>query len=184
MQGKPNACIGGTMTETIAYEDAGRMGEVEIRKYPAIHLATVQGLAEGEAFGILFQYISGNNKPRMVIPMTAPVITLEKIAMTAPVISNADAMSFVLPAEYLRDEVPVPLDPHISIQEIPPRVLAVIRFKGRASDGDVAEINGRLLQVLASENIPIVGKPFLMRYNSPFTPGFLRRNEVGIEIRQ
>ncbi|HZK30390.1 MAG TPA: heme-binding protein [Methanoregula sp.] len=172
------------MTETIAYKDSGRMGEVEIRTYPAIILATVQGLAEGEAFGILFQYISGNNKPGRAIPMTAPVITLEKIAMTAPVISNADAMSFVLPAKYPRDEVPEPLDPHISIQEISPRVLAVIRFKGRASDYDVAEVTGRLLKVLESENIPIVGKPFLMRYNSHFTPGFLRRNEVGIEIRQ
>jgi hypothetical protein len=172
------------MTETIEYEDAGRKGEVEIRKYPAIHLATVQGLSEDEAFGILFQYISGNNKPGRAIPMTAPVITPEKIAMTTPVISNADVMSFVLPAEYRRDEVPEPLDPRISIQEIPPRVLAVIRFRGRSSDDDVAEVNGRLLKVLESENIPIVGKPFLMRYNSPFTPGFLRRNEVGSEIEQ
>ena len=136
------------MTETIAYEDAGRKGEVEIRKYPAIHFATVQGLAEDEAFGILFQYISGNNTPGRAIPMTANVITPEKIAMTAPVFSNADVMSFVLPAEYRGDEVPEPLDPRISIQEIPPRVLAVIRFKGRASQDDVAEVHGRLLKVL------------------------------------
>jgi hypothetical protein len=176
--------MGETMTETIAYQDSGRKGEVEIRTYPAIHLATVQGLAEGEAFGILFQYISGNNTPGRAIPMTSPVITSKKIAMTTPVISNADAMSFVLPAEYRRDEVPEPLNSKIKIQEIPPRVLAVIRFKGRASDDDVAEVTGRLLKVLDSENIQTVGKPFLMRYNSPFTPGFLRRNEVGIEIRQ
>lgn len=172
------------MTETIAYEDAGRIGEVEIRKYPALHLATVQGLAEDEAFGMLFQYISGNNKPGRAIPMTAPVITPEKIAMTAPVFSNTDAMSFVLPAGYRRKEVPEPLDARIIIQEIPPRILAVIRFRGRASLNDVAEVHGRLLKVLESENTPIVGKPFLMRYNSPFTPGFLRRNEVGVEIRQ
>ncbi len=126
------------MTETIAYEETGRAGEVEIRKYPVIHLATVEGLEENEAFGLLFQYISGNNKPGREIPMTAPVITPEKIAMTAPVISTADAMSFVLPSGYRRDEIPEPLDPKISIQEVPPRVLAVIRFRGRASDSDVA----------------------------------------------
>ncbi len=45
------------------------------------------------------------------------------------------------------------------------------------------EIRDRLLKVLESEKIQIAGTPFLMRYNSPFTPGFLRRNEVGVEIR-
>jgi hypothetical protein len=172
------------MTETITYEETGRMGEVEFRRYPSIILATVSGADENEAFMILFRYISGNNRPGRKVPMTAPVITPEKIAMTAPVISDANAMSFVLPVPCKKEEVPEPLDTRITIQEVPPRELAVIRFRGRASERDVARARERLLRALTEGKIEIIGQPFLMRYNAPFTPGFLRRNEVGVEIRR
>ena len=172
------------MTEIITYKESGRSGEVEFRRYPSIILATVSGSTENENFWILFRYITGNNRSKKKVPMTAPVITPDKIAMTAPVISDADTMSFVLPASYQREDVPEPVDSRISIQEVPPRELAVIRFSGRASTRDVAEVRERLLTTLDAEKIPVVGRPFLMRYNAPYTPGFLRRNEVGVEIKR
>lgn len=172
------------MTETIPYEETGHMGEVEFRKYPPLLLATVTGLPEDEAFMVLFRYISGNNRPGTKVPMTAPVITPEKIAMTAPVISGTGGMSFVLPLSYSRDEVPEPADTRVSISEAPAREIAVIRFGGRASPADVAAVRERLLGALQEKGITIAGEPFLMRYNAPFTPGFLRRNEVGVEIRR
>jgi hypothetical protein len=172
------------MTDTIPYEETGRLGEVEFRRYPALLLATVQGLEENGAFMALFRYISGDNRPGKKVPMTAPVITPEKIAMTAPVISGAAGMSFVLPASYTRDDVPEPTDPGVSIGEVPPREIAVIRFRGRASPEEVAEVRERLLRILGEHGITTPGGPFLMRYNAPFTPGFLRRNEVGVEVRR
>ena len=172
------------MTETVMYEESGRRGEVEFRRYPSIILATVSGAEEDDTFMILFRYITGNNRPGRKVPMTAPVITPEKIAMTAPVISDANAMSFVMPAAYTKEDVPEPLDTRVSIQEIPPREVAVIRFRGRASDHDVAEVRERFLRTLDEAGIPVVGTPFLMRYNPPFTPGFLRRNEVGVEVKR
>ena len=170
------------MTETIRYEESGGLGEVEFRRYPSIILATVSGTNENENFWILFRYITGNNRSGKKVPMTAPVITPDKIAMTAPVISEANAMSFVLPEAYSMEEVPEPIDTRIRIQEIPPRELAVIRFSGRASASEVARVRDRLLKKLEEANITVVGTPFLMRYNAPYTPGFLRRNEVGVEI--
>jgi hypothetical protein len=172
------------MTETLTYEESGRIGEVEFRRYPPIILATVSGVNENENFWILFRYITGNNRSGKKVPMTAPVITSEKIAMTAPVISDANAMSFVLPMTYKNEEVPEPLDSRISIQGIPSRELALIRFSGRATTSDVAEVRERLLKKLEEVKVPVAGTPFLMRYNPPFTPGFMRRNEVGIEIKR
>jgi effector-binding domain-containing protein len=104
--------------------------------------------------------------------------------MTTPVISETNTMSFVLPAAYRMKEVPEPIDTRISIKEIHSRELAVIRFSGRASSSDVAQVHDRLLKKLEESNIAIVGTPFLMRYNPPYTPGFMRRNEVGVEIRR
>jgi hypothetical protein len=159
-----------TMTQTILYEVTDRIEDVEIRTYPPMKVATVSGYPDNEAFGILFGYISGKNRPS------------EKIAMTAPVISDAERMSFVMPARYAGRPPPEPLDSHIRIEEIPPRAVAVVRFKGHADDTSVNDETSHLLSTLDTHGIGTVGRAFLMRYNAPFTPGFLRRNEVGIEL--
>ncbi len=172
------------MTETTQYQETGRIGEVEIRHYPAVRVATVAGNDEGEDFGILFRYITGNNQPGKKIPMTAPVITPVEIPMTAPVISDIAGMSFVMPASFKGDNLPEPRDNRVRLREIPAREVAVIRFRGRAGSADVARVRAQLLSALADASIQTTGEPFLMRYNPPFTPGFLRRNVVAVEIRQ
>jgi effector-binding domain-containing protein len=169
------------MVEIAGYDVAGHIGEVELRDYPELKLATVTGQGDNSAFRLLFSYISGENRTRKKIPMTAPVITSEKIEMTAPVISNANSFSFVMPLKFKMEEVPEPLESRIKIERIPARRLAVIRFKGYAREKSVNEVKSRLLSTLEKSGIATVGEPFLMRYNSPWTLGFMRRNEVGIE---
>ena len=170
------------MVETPRYEVVGQMDGVEIRLYPRLILATVMGDGGGNPFRLLFRYISGENSGGSKISMTAPVLTPEKIAMTAPVISEGYSMSFVVPSKYTMETVPAPSDERIEIQEVPERRLAVVRFRGRAGERSVEEQKARLLSVLRENGVETVGEPFLMRYNAPMTPGFLRRNEVGIEI--
>jgi len=170
------------MTEEIPYRVTGQIGEIEFRAYPAIRVASVSGHPDNEAFGYLFRYISGNNRVKQKIAMTAPVITTETIPMTAPVISDAATMSFVMPEGYTRDDLPEPREPGVRIEEIPARELAVIRFSGRAGAHATGEKTSRLLTLLEEQEIPVTGTPFLMRYNSPFIPGFLRRNEVAVSV--
>lgn len=170
------------MVETPRYEVVGQMDGVEIRLYPRLILATVMGDGGGNPFRLLFQYISGENSGRSKISMTAPVLTPEKIEMTAPVISGGYSMSFVVPSKYTMETVPTPNDERIRIQEVLKRRLAVVRFRGRAGERSVEEQKARLLSTLRENGVETVGEPFLMRYNAPMTPGFLRRNEVGIEI--
>lgn len=114
--------------------------------------------------------------------MTAPVITPERMDMTAPVISGGDSMSFVVPSKYTLESVPLPNDTRVRIHELPERKLAVIRFRGWARGKSIEEQKARLISVLQRNSVETVGEPFLMRYNSPWTPGFMRRNEIGIEI--
>jgi len=160
------------MVEIAAYEVSEHIGEVELRQYPALRVATVSGLPDDGAFRILFKYISGGNR------------TKQNIAMTAPVLSDATTMAFVLPPRFSTEEVPEPRDTRVRIQEILPRTVAVIRFKGYADEESVAEVKTRLFSALKTSGSETIGEPFLMRYNAPFTPGFLRRNEVGIEVKR
>ena len=170
--------------DTIPYAVTGTSGEVEFRHYPELVLATVDTADDNAGFNLLFAYISGSNRPQEKIPMTAPVITSQKIPMTAPVVSDAASMSFVMPAGSKREDVPDPLDSRVRIVALPERDIAVIRFSGYASQEDVDAATSRLLAGLENEGIDITGQPFLMRYDSPWTPGFMRRNEVAAEIRR
>jgi hypothetical protein len=169
---------------SIPYAVTGKAGEIEFRHYPELVLATVDTAGDDAGFNLLFAYISGSNKPREKIPMTAPVITSQKIPMTAPVVSDAASMSFVMPAGTKRDETPDPLDSQVRIVTVPERDIAAIRFSGYAPLEDVNAATLRLQEGLKDEGIVTAGQPFLMRYDSPWTPGFLRRNEVAIEIRR
>jgi len=170
------------MTETVAYEVTGTIGEIEFRKYPRMVLATVKSTREDSGFNLLFGYITGKNRTRTQIPMTAPVITSEQVPMTTPVISDEQAMSFVMPAGKTEKDIPEPTDPRVLISTLPPHEIAVIRFKGYAGPDEVKAVRVRLLEGLRKAGISWTGQPYLMRYNAPWTPGFLRRNEVGIAI--
>lgn len=170
------------MVDSAQYEVEKAEDDNEIRRYPKMILATVYGHSDNDAFGILFDYITGNNKSRRKISMTVPVISSEKIAMTAPVISNERSFSFVMPASFDMDTVPDPLDARARIEEVPERRLAVVRFRGYAGAKALKMRTSRLLEFTERHGLATGGEPFLMRYNPPFTPGFLRRNEIGIEV--
>ncbi|MBT8506943.1 SOUL heme-binding protein [Methanomicrobiaceae archaeon CYW5] len=172
------------MTETVPYEITGTAGEIEFRKYPPLVLATVESPGDDSGFNLLFAYISGHNSTRDTISMTSPVITSEKIPMTAPVVSDTASMSFVMPPGKRRDEIPAPVDGRVRIVPVPEREVAVIRFRGYARRDEVAAVEVRLKEGLRKAGVHLGGEPFLMRYNPPWTPGFLRRNEVGVEIRR
>ena len=173
-----------TMTDTIPYEITGTAGEIEFRKYPVLVLATVDSSGDRSGFNLLFSYITGKNTAQNSISMTSPVITSQEIAMTAPVVSDTESMSFVMPPGKSRDDIPEPLDNRVRITTLPGREVAVIRFKGYARKKEVAAAEERLREGLKDAGIEPVGEPFLMRYNPPWTPGFLRRNEVGMEIKR
>ncbi len=168
------------MVETAKYEVVLKEDEFEVRRYERMLVVTARDAPS--KFQVLFKYITGSNRSRSKIEMTSPVITSEKIAMTSPVLSDGDTMSFVVPSEYEMDSVPEPTDPRVSIDVVLERYVATVRFKGFAWKDDVRKQKDKLLKILDEKEISLKGEPFLMQYNPPYVPGFLRRNEVGCEI--
>jgi hypothetical protein len=176
------------MVETLRYEVIRKLEKVEIRRYPKFILAKVSNY-EADSFGLLFNFISGGNRQNEKVKMTAPVVKQEvsqKIKMTAPVLSdfsNEGYMAFVMPSELSLETTPSPLDSRVKIEEVPSRVLAVLRFSGSWSETHFKEKTKELLEELANVKMKTKGSIFTMLYNPPFTPSFLRRNEVAIEIK-
>lgn len=175
------------MVETAKYEVLKKLERVEIRRYPRIVLAKV-GNYETDSFGLLFRFISGDNKAKEKVKMTAPVVSQDasqEIKMTSPVLSefsNEGYMAFVMPSEFSLETTPEPLDNRVKIEELPDRVVAVLRFSGSWSEKNFEAKTKELLDELAKAKIRTRGRVFSMLYNPPFIPGFLRRNEVAIEV--
>lgn len=156
--------------------------DYEIRRYAPFIVAEVDvrgdsGNAGNRAFRILADYIFGNNEPG------------EKMRMTAPVVSDAPrddgelfTFAFVMESRYTMDTLPSPVDPRIRIVEKPAQVVAARSYSGRWTDDNFLRHEVSLISALTIDGIAMRSEPFLARYDSPFTPWFLRRNEVLVEL--
>ena len=128
------------MVEKAKYNLIKKIGKLEIRKYSELLLASVKNDEYDSGFGLLFRYISGDNRSSKKISMTAPVITSENIPMTAPVISKKNYMAFVMPSFFNYDNIPLPTNPAVSIKIEPAKCLAVIKFSGRENSKSIEKI--------------------------------------------
>jgi len=186
---------GGAMaTEEAKYKVVLREQDFEVREYePHIVAETlVDGdfdKAGNKAFSRLFKYISGNNKSRQKIEMTAPVAQgagSEKIDMTSPVgQQEADgrwAVSFMMPASYSLETLPEPQDPEVVLRQVPARHIAAVRYSGFWSEEGYMLNRDKLEAWIKKNRFRVVGGPIWARYDPPFMPWFLRRNEILVPI--
>lgn len=177
--------------ESVPYERIGTLNSSELRRYPPTVLVETTAPNQRIAFRRLFRYISGANRDDEAISMTAPVETQagKSISMTAPVRSEASdteaetvRMAFYLPAAYTPETAPEPMESEVTLVTEPQKTVAVNRFSWYAPDWRVARRTRKLLSTLESEGVEPIGDPYLLRYNDPWTPPFMRRNEVAVEV--
>jgi hypothetical protein len=169
-------------------------GDIEIREYSSYCIAEtfIPGMdfndASNDGFRKLFRFISGNNRLNTKIEMTAPVTASrsEKIEMTAPVTSTKTPdgfmIGFVMPEGFTIETTPTPTDSTITIREVKPRTVAVIRFSGRWTSSSMDEHQKALEEWISKNHYSQVSQPVIARYDPPFMPWFLRRNEIHIEV--
>ena len=171
-------------------------GDFELRRYKP-HIVAETHL-EGDfdevgsvGFRRLYKYISGNNRPQKDIAMTAPVgqtNEAQEIAMTAPVSQDqADGhwrVTFMMPAEFTLATLPEPLDPEVKLRQAPARLMAAYRYSGTWSRTRYLEREKLLREWLEANGLREAGSPVFARYDPPFMPWFLRRNEVLIPVEK
>jgi len=180
--------------EEPSYEVVQTLDGAEVRRYAPYVVAQVQvtGTADeagNEGFTILAGYIFGKNKGSRRLEMTAPVTQAEapvKLEMTAPVTlarsPGGYVVQFVLPKDVKLATAPEPLDPRVQLREVPGGRVAVIRYSGFWSQANYDDHLARLEAALRAVNLSWKGEPILSRYNPPFMPWFLRRNEIWLNL--
>ncbi len=162
------------MTQEQPYTVIGKIGDLEIRDYPAsVHAQmTLTGSAEtvgSKAFGSLVGYISSN-----------------KIAMTSPVIQERDEdqwnVSFVMPAGMNAADLPKPTNSELVIREVPAHLAGATAWSGSWKFAEVEKHGEEMVKQLAGLGYRVIGEPRWARYDSPWKPWFMRRNEVIVPI--
>lgn len=182
--------------EQAEYRVIKKMSGYEIREYPAHIVAqtTVKGKYEealNEGFRIIAGYIFGNNFKKQGIAMTTPVTEQgtgsERISMTAPVLATAQGefhiISFGMPRSYTLETLPEPGDSRVKIAQIPAKKFAVVRFSWVRTNDRIKKEEAKLLKLLFGDNVEVLGSPIYAGYNAPWTPPWITRNEVMVEIK-
>ena len=163
--------------ESAPYKVARRDGKFEVRDYPALTLVETSAAAEGSdgGFNRLFRFISGRNEAS------------QKIAMTTPVFMSGSAtnatMAFVLPAKMTAAQAPKPADASVKVRAIEAGRFAVYRFSGGRNPKKEAAAIERLKSRLEAERPSSLSGPMFGYFDPPWTPAFLRRNEVMIRTQ-
>ncbi|MBO0662637.1 heme-binding protein [Jiella sp. MQZ9-1] len=161
-------------------------GAVEIRDYDAMIVAeTVKSGYHEKArrigFMTLADYIFAKNRPGKKIKMTTPV--LQQLA-DGEGRSKGWAVRFVMPKKFTLASLPEPGTTDIALKDVAARRVAVIRFPGNFTATLASKHLMTLYNYLADNNLKQKGDPEYAFYNPPWTPGFMKRNEILIEIER
>ena len=160
--------------ESAPYQVVRSDKKFQVRDYPALTVVETPMAAGGNggdgSFNRLFRFITGGNE------------TKQKIAMTTPVFMSGSetnaTMAFVLPAKLKSGAVPQPSDDTVTVRELAAGRFAVLRYSGGRNAKKEAESLARLKAWMETERLSVLSPPVYGYFDPPWTPAFLRRNEV------
>ncbi|MEH1165467.1 heme-binding protein [Micromonospora sp. CPCC 205539] len=181
------------MTERQPYRVVARHPGFELRRYSPHLVAEMQVQASFtrapiEAFRPLAAYLAGANRARVTTSGMPGGTGMEKIAMTAPVVQvegerpGAYLIQFVMPASFTAATLPEPTDPRVRIREIQGQLSAAMRFSGRWTEKAFDEKATMLGRSVTAAGLQPTGAIRYARFDPPWKPWFLRRNEVVLPV--
>ncbi|MCA1734466.1 MAG: heme-binding protein, partial [Acidobacteria bacterium] len=107
---------------------------------------------------------------------------------TAPVIQSGGGegtwvVSFVMPSRYTLASLPEPADERIRFRVVPSALVAAWKYRGGWSEERFADEEKAFRAALENAKLSPLRPPAWARYNAPFWPSPLRRNEILVEVR-
>ena len=169
------------MTEQQAYTVISDLDGAEFRHYPAYSLVQVREPGDfmpagNRAFQPLLSYISGNNAAN------------QKISMTAPVLQQPDGeadhiVSFVMPSAFAFESLPAPISSRLKVVEVHEHFAVALKFSGGWNEARFAAKGEELLAKVKSAGLEPIGSVYWARFDPPFKPAFLKRNEALIQVQ-
>lgn len=164
-------------TETPDYAVVKKEGKIEIRDYPELMVATAPMKSDMDnSFMTLFRFITGANEQKQKISMTSPVLIRSE--------KEKKTMSFIVPKETAEKGVPKPTGDLVTISKIKAARFVTLRFSGKRSSETEVKAIGTLQTWMKEQKMAAKGAPVFAYYDPPWTPTFMRRNEVMLRIEK
>lgn len=166
-------------TETQLYTVVKVEKDFEIRFYPSTTIAVVTNSAKtykqlgSSGFSVLAGYIFGGNSQKAQIAMTSPV--------HMEINDTFASMSFVMPARFNKDSLPIPNNTEVTIRTVPGEYVAAISFGGFASQKDIDSHAGLLESALIQKQVSYHGHFRYLGYNPPYQL-LGRKNEIIVSV--
>jgi hypothetical protein len=165
--------------ESAPYQVVRVSGKFELRDYPALTVVETpmahRSSGSDGSFNRLFRFITGGNEAK------------QKIAMTTPVFMSGEEtnakMAFVMPAKMKTGEVPKPSDASLAVRELAAGRFVVLRYSGGRSAKNETESLERLRAWMKTKGLEQMSPPVYGYFDPPWTPAFLRRNEVMVRTQ-
>ena len=160
--------------ESAPYKVVRSEGKFEVRDYPAVTVVETPMARSGNgadgSFNRLFRFITGGNEAKQKISMTTPVFMSGS--------ESNPTMAFVMPAKLAATQVPKPTDGSVKVRELEAGRFAVLRFSGGRNAKKEAQSLERLQSWMKAQGLKELSSPIYGYFDPPWTPAFLRRNEV------
>ena len=164
-------------TETPEYAVVKKDGTIEIRDYPELMVATAPMKDDMDnSFMTLFRFITGANEEEQKISMTAPVLIQSE--------KEKKTMSFIVPKETVEKGIPKPTGELVTISKIKAARFVTLRFSGKRSSETEVKAVETLQTWMKEQKMEAKGEPVFAYYDPPWTPIFMRRNEVMVRIEK
>ena len=163
------------------YASVLKDGAYEVRDYPELLVAEVSRTgtrydAVRKGFRPLASYTFAKERTGAAISMTAPVTQTPKGD------ANDWMVRFIMPSKYTAETLPKPEGTDVRIVLMPAKRRAAIQFSGVATDDLIAAKEADLRNWMERQGLSATGSKTYAYYNDPLTPGFLRRNEVMLDV--
>lgn len=171
--------------EQAEYTVIRKTKDYEIREYAPHIIAevTLQGDYDNvttQGFGIIAKYIFGNNKDNTSIAMTAPVMVRNDFKNEN---NKSNTISFFMPKSYNINNLPKPNNDLIKIIPVPAKKYLVTSFRWYRTENKIKKEQENL-QFLANRDNLQIDKDFIYAgYNAPWTPPWMSRNEILVELK-
>lgn len=171
------------MTEQQPFDVIAHHPGFELRRYPAHLVAEVEITGSFESAGIsgfrpLVGYISSGG-----VAMTAPVLQQARDEVDDVTSAQTYQVSFVMPAGADVASLPVPADSRVGLREVREQTAAATRFSGRWTAVSFRRHAEDLRAAVAAAGWQPDGPMRWARFDPPWIPWFLRRNEVVLPVR-
>ncbi|CRX37682.1 SOUL family heme-binding protein [Estrella lausannensis] len=163
----------------LPFKSLQKEGPFEVREYgPFIVAETIipgeRQAAFDQGVRILDSYINGGNAKSEKLEVAVPV--------TEQLSKKGWAIRFILKGERAAADFPKPDNSQVVVKLMDRKRFAVIRFDGVADDATIHEKLIELMDFVLAKKLTARNETIIALYSPPWTPGFLRKNELLLQL--